>query len=51
MLFEDKRGWNGFDIAADGRLIVARDADDKGFGTRINVVLRWFEEMKWEQRK
>jgi Tol biopolymer transport system component len=51
VLFEDKRGWNGYDIAADGRLIVARDADDKGTGTRINVVLRWFEEMKRDQRK
>lgn len=51
VLFEDKRGWNGYDIAADGRLVIARDADDTGNGTQINVVLHWFEEMKREQRK
>jgi eukaryotic-like serine/threonine-protein kinase len=51
VLFEDRRGWNGYDIAADGRLVVARDADEKGTGTQINVVLHWFDEMKQQQRK
>ena len=46
VLFEDKRGWTGYDIAADGRLVVARNADDKGTGTQINIVLNWFEELK-----
>jgi serine/threonine protein kinase/Tol biopolymer transport system component len=51
ILFEDKRPWSGYDVAADGRLVVARAADEKGTGTQINVVLHWFEEMKQEQRK
>ena len=50
LLFEDKKAWSGYDIAADGRLVVARDADDKGAGTQINVVLRWFDEIKQAQK-
>jgi Tol biopolymer transport system component len=46
VLFEDKKGWNGYDIAADGSLVIARDADEKGTVMQINVVLHWFEEMK-----
>jgi Tol biopolymer transport system component len=44
-LFEDKRAWNGYDIAADGRLVVSQDVDEAG-GTQISVVLNWFGEMK-----
>jgi len=50
-LFEDKRPWGGYDVAADGRLVVAREAELNGTGNQINVVLHWFEEMKQEQRK
>jgi hypothetical protein len=50
-LFEDKRDWSGYDPATDGRLVVAREADNKDTGTQVNVVLHWFEEMKQEQRK
>ena len=46
LLFEDKKDWNGYDVASDGRLVVARNAEDKGSGTQINVVLHWFEELK-----
>lgn len=49
LLFEDKRDWSGYDLAADGRLVVARETDNKGTGTQVNVVLHWFEEMKQEQ--
>ena len=45
-LFEDKNDWIGYDVAPDGRLLVARNADRKGTGTQINVVLHWFEELK-----
>jgi len=38
--------WAGYDIAKDGRLVVARDAEDKGSGNQINVVLHWFNQMK-----
>ena len=51
MLFEDKKDWSGYDIAADGRLVVARDADTKGVGSQINVVLHWFDELKQGQPK
>jgi serine/threonine protein kinase/Tol biopolymer transport system component len=51
MLFEDKAQWLGYDVAPDGRLVVARDASDKAPGTQINVVLHWFDELKQEQRK
>ena len=51
MLFEDKREWAGYDVAADGRLVVTREAENNGAGTQINVVLGWFEELKREQRK
>jgi len=50
-LFEYTRGWSGFDVAADGRLLVARDADSNGSGSQINVVLHWFDELKREQGK
>ena len=50
-LFEDKRDWSGYDLARDGRLIVARKAEEKGMGTQINVVLHWFDEMKPGLRK
>jgi Tol biopolymer transport system component/predicted Ser/Thr protein kinase len=46
VLFEDKKEWSGYDIAADGRLVVVRDAEDKGTSTQINVVLHWFDEIK-----
>lgn len=51
LLFEDKREWSGYDVAADGRLVVTREADTHGTGNQINVVLGWFEELKREQRK
>ncbi|MGO9126608.1 MAG: protein kinase domain-containing protein [Terriglobales bacterium] len=51
LLFEDKKEWSGYDIAADGRLVVAREADNNGTGTQINVVLHWFEELKRESQK
>ena len=46
VLFEDKKAWSGYDVARDGRLVVTREAEDKGTGTQINVVLHWFDEMK-----
>jgi Tol biopolymer transport system component len=46
VLFEDKKEWSGYDVARDGRLVVTREAEDKGTGTQINVVLHWFDEMK-----
>jgi Tol biopolymer transport system component len=51
VLFEDKRDWNGYDLARDGRLLVAREAEKKGMGTQINVALHWFDEMKAGLRK
>ena len=51
LLFEDKRAWSGLDVAADGRFVVTRDADNNGSGSQINVVTGWFEEMKREQGK
>ena len=51
LLFEDKKPWRDFDVAADGRLVVARQADSNGAGTQINVVLGWFDELKREERK
>jgi Tol biopolymer transport system component len=50
LLFE-KGEWSGYDVAADGRLLVAREADNNGAGTQINVVLGWFDELKREQKK
>jgi Tol biopolymer transport system component len=51
LLFEDKTPWAGYDLAPDGRLVVARDATDKTAVTQINVVLHWFDELTQEQRK
>jgi serine/threonine protein kinase/Tol biopolymer transport system component len=51
MLFEDKADWAGYDVAADGRFVVAREAVQKGGGTQINVVLHWFDELKHSQQK
>jgi hypothetical protein len=51
VLFEDKRDWSGYDLARDGRLLVARKAEEKGGGTQINVVLHWFDEMEAGLRK
>lgn len=51
LLFEDKREWEGYDVAADGRFVVTREAEHNGTGTQINVVLGWFEELKREVRK
>lgn len=51
MLFEDKAEWLGYDVAPDGRLVVARDASDKAPATQINVVLHWFDELTQEQPK
>jgi Tol biopolymer transport system component len=50
-LFEDKREWGGYDIAGDGRFLVAREADQKGAGTQINVVFNWFGELKRSVQK
>ncbi len=38
-------------MAADGRLLVTREAENNGTGSQINVVVGWFEELKREQRK
>ncbi|MFY9559943.1 MAG: protein kinase [Terriglobales bacterium] len=46
LLFEDKKEWSGFDVARDGRFVVVREAEAKGSGTQLNVVLNWFGEMK-----
>jgi len=46
VLFEDKREWSGYDVAKDGRFVVARETEDKGSGSQINVVLHWFDQMK-----
>ena len=51
LLFEDKKAWSGYDVAPDGRFVVAREAEDKPTGNQINVVLRWFDELKRAQRK
>jgi eukaryotic-like serine/threonine-protein kinase len=51
VLFEDKRAWSGYDVAADGRLVVAREAENKGIGNQINVVLHWFDEVKRAAQK
>jgi eukaryotic-like serine/threonine-protein kinase len=51
MLFEDKAEWLGYDVAPDGRLVVARDASDKAPATQINVVLHWFDELTQGQPK
>jgi eukaryotic-like serine/threonine-protein kinase len=50
-LFEDKRHWSGYDVAADGRFVVAVEADDKATGSQLNVILHWFEELKQSQPK
>jgi hypothetical protein len=50
-LFEEKRGWSGYDVAADGRFVVAVEADDKVTGSQLNVILHWFEELKQAQPK
>jgi len=44
-LFLDKAQWSGYDVARDGRLIVARDVQQAG-GTQINIVLHWFDELR-----
>jgi serine/threonine protein kinase/Tol biopolymer transport system component len=51
MLFHDKRDWSGYDVAADGRFVGAVDADNKGSGSQINVVLHWVDELKQEVQK
>jgi Tol biopolymer transport system component len=51
LLFEDKRECAGYDVAADGRLAVSREAENRGTGNQLNVVLGWFEELKREVRK
>jgi len=51
VLFHDKRTWSGYDVAADGRFVVAVEAEDKGAGSQLNVVLHWFEELKQDQPK
>lgn len=45
-LFQDKARWSGYDVAANGRIMVARDAEQTASGTQINLVLRWFDELK-----
>ena len=51
LLFEDKKSWMGYDVAPDGRLLVARDADTNAAENQINVVLYWFDELKQEPPK
>ena len=46
LLFEDPTTWRGYDVAPDGRILVARVAQQKGVGNKINVVLNWTEELK-----
>jgi Tol biopolymer transport system component len=46
LLFEDKADWAGYDIAADGRLLVAREAQDEKSGTRLNVILNWVDNLR-----
>jgi eukaryotic-like serine/threonine-protein kinase len=50
-LFQDKRTWSGYDVAADGRFVAAVEADDKAAGSQLNVILHWFEELKQAQPK
>jgi serine/threonine-protein kinase len=50
-LFLDKANWAGYDVAANGRLIVARDVEQAAGGTQINLVLRWFDELKKKAAK
>jgi Tol biopolymer transport system component len=50
-LFQDKKAWSGYDVAADGRFVVAVEADDKVTGSQLNVILNWFEELKQAQPK
>ena len=50
-LFQDKRAWSGYDVAADGRFVVAVEAEDKVTGSQLNVILHWFEELKQAQPK
>jgi hypothetical protein len=50
-LFQDKRAWSGYDVAADGRFVAAVEADDKAAGSQLNVILHWFEELKQTQPK
>jgi serine/threonine-protein kinase len=45
-LFDDKADWTGYDVAADGRFLVAREADNKKSGTQLNVVLNWVDTLK-----
>ena len=51
LLFEDKKDWTGYDVAPDGRLVVARDSDTNPAENQINVVLHWFDELKQEGQK
>jgi eukaryotic-like serine/threonine-protein kinase len=51
VLFEDKRDWSGYDVAHDGRLLVAREVGEKSSGAQINVVLHWFDEMEARLKK
>jgi hypothetical protein len=50
-LFQDKRTWSGYDVAADGRFVVAVETDDKATSSQLNVILHWFEELKQSQPK
>jgi serine/threonine protein kinase len=50
-LFQDKRAWSGYDVAADGRFVVAIEAEDKVANSQLNVILHWFEELKQAQPK
>jgi hypothetical protein len=49
--FEDKRTWSGYDVAADGRFVVAVETDDKVTGSQLNLILHWFDELKQAQPK
>ncbi len=47
ILFSDKRQWSEYDVAPDGRLLVARDADNaEGAGININILPHWFDTLK-----
>jgi len=50
-LFQDKKAWSGYDVAADGRFVVTVEADDKATASQLNVILHWFEELKQAQLK
>jgi eukaryotic-like serine/threonine-protein kinase len=53
LVFEnpEKKQWNGYDVAADGRFVVAREAEINSAENQVNVVPGWFDELKQGQKK